>query len=513
MLALALALFISPQQPAAQPDTALRARIATWRASREVPIVNELRTLLSIPNVARDSVNIRKNAALIVSMLERRGASARILESPGSSPAVYGELSTPGANRTVVFYAHYDGQPVDSARWATPPWNVVLRDGPLTAGAKEIPFPTGGGRFDPEWRIYARSASDDKSPIVAMLTALDGLKALGMRPSVNLKFFFEGEEEAGSEHLGQMLARHAALLKADLWLFGDGPVHQSRKPKISFGVRGVMGVHLTVYGPARPLHSGHYGNWAPNPNVMLAHLIASLRDEEGRILIDGFYDDVLAFSPAQRAALAAIPPVDAQLTADLRLGRTEGGGAPLAEQVSRPGLNVSGIAGGRTGSAAANVIVPEATAYLDFRLVPDQRPERVRSLLEAHFVKRGYHVVHEDPDSATRRVHPRIIKVTGDAGYPATSTALDLPVARAVIRAAEASLGEPVIVEPPLGGSLPLYQFKEVLGVPLIMVPIVNHDNNQHAENENLRIRNLWDGIELYAGLVAHLGRMWGPIQ
>ena len=515
MLALALALLLSPQQPTpvSQPDTTLRARVATWRAAREVSIVDELKALLAIPNVASDTVNIRRNAALIVSMLERRGARARILESPGSSPAVYGELLTPGATRTVVFYAHYDGQPVDPARWATPPWNVVLRDGPLTEGAREIPFPAAGGRFDPEWRIYARSASDDKSPIVAMLTALDGLQALGVARSVNLKFFFEGEEEAGSEHLGEMLSRHAKLLEADLWLFGDGPVHQSRRPKVNFGVRGVMGVDLTVYGPIRPLHSGHYGNWAPNPNVMLAHLIASMRDEEGRILIDDFYDDVLPFSPAQRAALDAMPAVDSQIKANLRLGRTEGRGAALADLVSQPALNVSGISGGRTGDGASNVIVPEATAYLDFRLVANQRPERVRALLEAHFAKRGYHVVHADPDSATRRRFPRIIKVTGDAGYPATSTPLDLPAARAVIRAAEAALGEPVVVEPPLGGSLPLYMFKEVLGVPLVMVPIVNHDNNQHGENENLRIRNLWDGIELYAGLVAKLGRMWGPVQ
>jgi acetylornithine deacetylase/succinyl-diaminopimelate desuccinylase-like protein len=286
-------------------------------------------------------------------------------------------------------------------------------------------------------------------------------------------------------------------------------VHQSRRPVVAFGVRGVMGMQLTVYGPARPLHSGHYGNWAPNPNVMLVRLLASMRDEEGRILIDRFYDDVRPFSPEQRAALATIPRVDQQLMGELRLGRTEGGGAPLAEQVSRPGLNLSGISGGRTGAAAANVIVPEATAYLDFRMVPDQRPERVRALLEAHLARQGYFVVHEDPDSATRRAHARIIKVTGDGGYPATSTPLDLPVSRAVLRAAEAALGEPIIVEPPLGGSLPLYQFQEILGSPLIMVPIVNHDNNQHAENENLRLRNLWDGIELYAGLLARIGPEW----
>lgn len=506
MLAPLLALLVTLPQ---QPDTTLRARVGAWRGAHETAIVRELSGLLALPNLASDSVNIRRNAAQLVAMLERRGVSARLLEAPGSAPAVYGELTVPGATRTVVFYAHYDGQPVDTGRWASLPWSPVLRDGPLRAGAREIPFPAEGARFDPEWRIYARSASDDKAPIVAVLAALDALRALGIRPSVNLKFFLEGEEEAGSRHLRDMLTRHAETLKADLWLFGDGPVHQSREPVVSFGVRGVMGVQLAVYGPARPLHSGHYGNWAPNPNVMLAHLLASLRDEEGRILIARFYDDVRPFSAEQQRALAAMPRVDEQLRGELKLGRTEGGGAPLAEQVSRPALNVSGISGGRTGSAAANVIVPEATAYLDFRLVPDQRPERIRALLEAHFTSRGYHVVHDDPDSATRRAHPRIVKVTGEGGYPAMSTGLDLPVSRAVIRAAEAALGRPIIVEPPLGGSLPLYQFQEVLGAPLIMVPIVNHDNNQHAENENLRLKNLWDGIELYAGLLARLGAEW----
>jgi acetylornithine deacetylase/succinyl-diaminopimelate desuccinylase-like protein len=496
----------------APADTALRGRVAAYRAEREVAIVRELTELLAIPNLATDSVNIRKNAALLLQMLTRRGATARLLESPGSPPAVYGELLTPGATRTVVFYAHYDGQPVDTARWVTMPWTPTLRDGPLGPGVRTLPFPAGAARFDPEWRVFARSASDDKSPIVAMLTALDALKALGRRPSVNLKFFFEGEEEAGSGHLRDMLTRHAALLKADLWLFGDGPVHQSRRPLVSFGVRGVMGINLTIYGPARPLHSGHYGNWAPNPNVMMAHLIASLRDEEGKILIDGFYDDIRPFTPAQRAALDAIPPMEAQLAGELRLGRTEGGGARLPERTALPALNVSGLSGGRTGAGSANVIVPEATAYLDFRMVPDQTPERVRALLEAHLRRRGYYVVTQDPDSATLRSHPRVIKMTGDGGYPATGTSLDLPASRAVLRAAEAALGERVIAQPPLGGSLPLYQFVEVLGAPLVMVPIVNHDNNQHAENENLRIRNLWDGIELYAGLLAYLGPMWGAV-
>ena len=509
------ALLAAPQlssRPAVQaPDSTLRTRVAAWRAGREAAIVREFADLLGIPNVAADSVNIRRNADAIVRMLERRGVQGRLLEAPGSPPAVYGELVSPGATRTVILYAHYDGQPVDTARWATPPWRPVLRDKSLPEGGREIPFPTegGGARSDPEWRIYARSAGDDKASIIAILAALDALRALGVRPSVNLKFFFEGEEEAGSEHLRDMLTRHTALLAADLFLVGDGPVHQTRRPQITFGVRGVMGLQLTVYGAIRPLHSGHYGNWAPNPNVMLVRLLGSMRDDEGKILIDHFYDDVRPLTAADRAALATLPPVEDQLLGELRLGRSEGAPALLAEQLLKPAVNFSGISGGRTGSAASNVIVPEATAYLDLRLVLDQRPERVRELIENHIRRQGFFIVRADPDSTTRRSHPRILKLLWGEGYPASRTPLDLPVSRAMVAAARAALDQPIITVPAIGGSFGQYVFQEVLHVPIVGTPIANHDDNQHAENENLRIRNLWEGIELYAGLLARLGPEW----
>ena len=512
---LLLAFLLSAAPPSARPpfrlsaDSTLRARVAAWRAAHEVAIVREFAELLAIPNLASDSIDIRRNAAAIVAMLERRGVAARLLQTPRSPPAVFGELDAPGATRTVILYAHYDGQPVDTARWMSPPWHPVLRDKALPDGGREIPFPEAGTRFDPEWRIYARSAGDDKASIIAMLGALDALKALGVRPSVNLKFFFEGEEEAGSEHLGEMLGQHADLLKADLFLVGDGPVHQTRRPQITFGVRGVMGLQLTVYGTVRPLHSGHYGNWAPNPNVMLVHLLASMRDEEGKILIDHYYDDVRPVSAADRAAITAMPPVEEQLMGELRLGRTEEAPAPLAEQILKPALNLSGLSGGRTGSASANVIVPEAGAYIDFRLVADQRPERVRELVEDHVRRQGYFIVRADPDSLTRRAHPRIVRMAWEQGYPASRTALDLPVSRAMLSAAEEALGEPVIAVPAIGGSFGQYVFNQALGVPIVGTPIANHDDNQHAENENLRIRNLWDGIELYAGLMARLGPAW----
>jgi len=496
-----------PQGPNA---AAFREAARRYRTAHDVEIVRELADLLAIPNVASDSANIRANARHLVTMLERRGVRTRLLESPASPPAVYGELTTPGAARTVVFYAHYDGQPVTPEDWATPPWRPVLRDRALAEGGREIPFPTTPGSVQGESRIYARSASDDKSPIVAMLRAIDALRAARVPPSVNLKFFLEGEEEAGSPHLRDMLGRHADLLRADLWLFGDGPVHQSRRQQIVFGVRGVAGAELTVYGPRRALHSGHYGNWAPNPAAMLATLLASMRAPDGRITIAGFYDDVVPITSAEREALRAAPPVDAALRHELLLGSTEGGDETVGERVMLPALNVRGLRAGAVGEAAANAVPAEARASLDFRLVANQRVERVRELVERHARAQGYYVVNREPTPQERLGHPRVLRIDWDAGgYPATRTSMTLPVSRAVRRAVAEAVGGPIVEMPTLGGSLPTYLFSEVLRTPLIVLPIVNHDNSQHAADENLRLQNLFDGIELYAGVLARLGFVW----
>ena len=291
-------------------QTPLRDQIRAFRERNEAAIVKELVDFLALPNVASNVDDIRRNAAALMGMMERRGISARILEADGAPPAVFGELKTPGATRTVVFYAHYDGQPIDSSKWASDPFKPILRSGPMGPGVRTLPLEAPGGRFDPEARVFARSASDDKSPIIAMLWAIDALRANGTPLSVNLKFFFEGEEEAGSANLAAILTKHRSLLGGDFWIFCDGPVHQTRAAQVVFGVRGVIGANLTVYGPTRPLHSGHYGNWAPNPNAMMVHLLASMRDIEGRITVPAYYDDVTPVTAAERTALRAMPAVD-----------------------------------------------------------------------------------------------------------------------------------------------------------------------------------------------------------
>lgn len=466
----------------------IRSAARTYRIGHEPAILREFTELLAIPNLASDNTNIRRNANRLIEMLGHRGVTARLLEVEGSPPAVLGELNTPGATRTLVLYAHYDGQPVDPSQWATPPWTPTLRGD----------------------RIYARSAGDDKASIIAMLSALDALAAAKIRPSVNLKFFFEGEEEAGSAHLQQMLERHREALRGDAWLFCDGPNHQSGQQQVQLGVRGVTELDLTVYGPTRALHSGHYGNWAPNPGALIANLIASMRDDDGRIRIVHFYDDVRPISAREKKAINAIPAVDVQLRRSLGLAHTEAKDAPLAERIMLPALNVRGIHVGAVGDQAANVISTEARASFDFRLVPNQTPERVRELVNAHLARQGYFVTADSVTTAMRLAHSKVARVIWDAGgYQASRASMEEPFARAVVRAVADGIGTQPLLLPTMGGSGPLYLFEKVLHTPIIILPIANFDDNQHAANENLRLQNLWDGIEVYAGLIGRLGAYW----
>ncbi len=494
----------------AKDAASLRAVAQRYRASHEAAILHDFSGLLAIPNVAADRANIRRNANLIATMLEQRGVSARLLELGDASPAVYGEIAVPGAKHTVILYAHYDGQPVVAAQWATPPWTPTLRSKSLADGGTVIPFPTDrGAHVSGDARIYARSAGDDKASIVAMLAALDALRSAGRAASINIKFLFEGEEEAASPHLLQILEKYRALLSGDVLLLCDGPEHQSGKQQLLFGVRGVTGLELTVFGPTRALHSGHYGNWAPNAGAMMANLIASMRDDDGHIRIAGFYADVLPVTSAERKAIASVPPIDSALRRSLGLARTEANNAPLAERLMTPALNVRGISFGAVGEHAANVISTEAHASFDFRLVPAETPDHVRELVNAHIRSQGYFVTSDSVTIQMRLAHAKIARVEwATGGYPANRTPMDSPVARALIDVMRDSTGHPPIVLPTMGASAPSYMFTQALKVPVIIVPIANYDDNQHAANENLRLQNLWDGIDMYTELMGRLGKV-----
>ncbi len=479
------------QSSAGMPD--LNHLVSSYVAQHRQDILREFQDFLAIPNLASDGANIQKNADALAAMLQKRGLQVQMLRVENAPPAVLAVLQSDPSKHTVTFYAHYDGQPVNKADWKQDPW---------------LPTLVGNGMDDPETRLYARSSGDDKNSILELLTALDALNAVHVPLSVNLKFLFEGEEEAGSPHLEAILAKYAPLLASDLWVICDGPTNQNGKAQLVFGSRGVVTAQITAFGPNRPLHSGHYGNWAPNPIVELAQVISRLRSSDAEITIPHFYDPVRPLTATEQAAVKAAPNVDQQLETELGLGRIEGHGT-LTEQIMKPGLNLDRIEGGGSGPNAANAIPSSATAYIDFRLVPNQTPDIVKKLLEDYLHGQGYFLAGKNPSMEERRQHPRILQIVWGAGYPPQRTAIDAPVSQAFIAAARSVTGNSLVLLPTLGGSTPSFTFEQQFKKPVIGLPTANYDNNQHAANENLKLKNLWDGIALFAGIMGTLGQYW----
>jgi acetylornithine deacetylase/succinyl-diaminopimelate desuccinylase-like protein len=458
--------------------------LPAWGVDREKTLA-EFREFLAIPNVASDAENIRKNAEWIRAALERRGVTARVIQMNEYPPLVFGELRAEGAKQTVALYAHYDGQPADAAQWrGSGPWEPSYR---------------GGDPSDPETRLYGRSAADDKGSIMAMLAALDELKSSGRKPSVNLKFVFEGEEEAGSAHLTKIL-EHAYDVwhDVDYWLICDGPVDPLRRPLVYFGARGVVGMNLTVYGAERELHSGHYGNWAPNAAMLLAELLASMRDATGRVAIARFYDGVEKKNASRDEAL------EKHLRDELWVKRPEH--ESWIESVNEPSLNVRGMRSASVGKESRNVVPNEAQASIDIRLVKGVTAREMVDRVRKHVEAQGYFVTNMLPTEAERKTHTRVAMVNvSDFGYEAYGLPMDDPAAKAVIRVLK-GWRKDLVAMPTLGGSVPLSEMQKVVRKPMVGVPMANHDNNQHAANENLRLRNLWDGVEMFAALYMGLG-------
>src|ERR1700739_4420470 len=466
----------------AQPSPREAAR--QYTSAHQAELVQQFSQLLSMPNVAADPASLQRNANFLLDALRSRGADARLLTLVGAPPVVFGQIMTPGAKHTIVFYAHYDGQPVTPSEWTIPPFQPTVNN------------------VDGEPRIFARSAGDDKAAIFAQLTALDALKASGISLRANIRFIWEGEEEAGSPHLEQILEANRDLVHGDIWLVCDGPVDQSGKQTVVFGARGDAHLEVTLNGPHYGLHSGHYGNWAPNPAMMLAQLLAGMKDENGSVLIPHFYDGIAPLSTAEKQALARAPVNDPMLMDAFWLGHVDGNGAHLLELINQPSLNINGLSSAQTGPHAANVIPPSAVADIDLRLVVGVDWKLQQQRVIDYVRSRGYFIVDHDPSRQELTSHSRVAKIICDpASYNAVRTPMDLPIAQEVIQAVSSARGD-VVLLPTMGGSVPLGAMERAAQTRTITVPIANYDDNQHAANENLRLQNLWNGVETMAALM-----------
>ena len=455
---------------------------------RQAELLQQFEEFVAIPDVAADPAGLKRNADFLVAQLQQRGVATQLLTAPGlpaaTPPVVYGEIRAPGAKKTFVFYAHYDGQPVTASEW--------------TNGA---PFKPEIKTVDGEQRVYGRATGDDKAAIFAQLTALSALQAAKMPLKANIRFVWEGEEEAGSAHLEQILDAHKDLIGGDVWLVCDGPVDQTRQQLLTFGARGDAHVQITVYGPDRGLHSGHYGNWAPNPAMMMAQLLAGMKNADGRVTIPHFYDGIKPLGPVEKAALKAAPRNDEMLRKEFGLGSVMGGDKSLLELYNEPSLEIAGIAAGQTGAHATNTIVATAMANLDLRLVVGIDAEVQQKRVLDYIKSQGYFVTSAEPTREERLSHAKVARVELKEGENASRTPMDLPIAAEIIQTIESVRGKTVLL-PTSGGTVPLEAMARASGAPNVMVPIANHDDNQHAANENLRLKNLWDGIETMAALM-----------
>ncbi len=506
VLTVAVGLFASLAFHITLPADELANQLQQYKNANAAQILGHLREFMRLPNVSADQDDVRENAEYIVEQFSRRGAKMQLLEVPAANPVVYGELPTSGAQRTILIYAHFDGQPINPARWSsTQPFEPRLYSESILQGGAPLDWPAAGAAIQPQWRVYGRSASDDKAPFIALLAALDAMRQYDVPRTSNIKFFFDGEEEIGSPHMGRVLAEHADKFQdVDLWVFCDGPLHQSRQPTLYFGVRGITALEITLYGANRNLHSGHYGNWAPNPGLMLARLLSGMKDENGKVTIKGFYDSVQPLSAAEQLALDDVPAIDDALRDELGLLQTENQNQAYLQRMQLPSLNIRGLQCATVGTSARNIVPNQATVSIDVRLVKGNHPVGMLELVERHVQQQGYWITRRPPTSADRAAHAQIAQVTRDVGYPAARTSMDHPAVQPLVRRLELMLGgqQRLLQIPSLGGSLPLYLVTEGQRKPLVILPMANHDNNQHAPDENLRLGNLMYGIDAMAAVL-----------
>jgi len=458
--------------------------------------VTLFREFLALPNNARYPAQIDVLNAWMIDAFEGRGFEAKLLPTAGS-PVLYAKRAVPGAEATVLVYLQADGQPVDPSAWSqADPYVAVLKEQGPDEQWHTISWDALATGFDADWRIFARSAADSKGPMTQFLSAVELLDKAGQPVPFNLKVLVDTEEELGSPHLRDAVIAHRDLLAADMLLIFDGPPHASNRPTVSLGARGIATVTLTTYGPLVAQHSGHYGNFMPNPAFDLAHILASLKTPAGVVAVDGFYDGI-EIDEQTRALLAAVPDDEESILASAGLARRDAVAPTLQESLQYPSLNVRGLSAAWTGDEARTIIPPTAVAEIDIRLVKESDPERLIGLLRKHIEALGFKVIDHEPATDERRVAERLVRMDSNVSYGAFRSDPDSAPARLARRGLAFLFGEPPIVIRTMGGSIPIAPMIGALGTPAAIVPTVNIDNNQHSPNENLRLGNFVGGIAM----------------
>lgn len=464
--------------------------------------IDELREFIAIPNDALDHSDINRNLTWLTKKFNERGFNSSVLPTEGES-LFFAALPMQDDKPTILFYMHFDGQSVDPSKWDQPdPYKVVLKAKENDTW-KTRSFDDLKEDVNYDWRLFGRSTSDDKGPIVMFLNTIDLLKKNKVEIPFNVKVILDGEEEKSSAPLPKAVKEYRELLEADFLIISDGPVHSSGNPTIAYGARGITTLTLTTYGPINPQHSGHYGNYAPNPGFQLAQVLSSMKDKEGRVLIDGYYDGI-TIDESTKNILNSVPDDASTINTLLAINQPEKVGSFYQEALQFPSLNIRGLSSGWVGEKARTIVPESATAEIDIRLVPETDGNRLKNLVKKHIENEGYFVIAEVPDVSQRMKHDKIITITEGSITDAFRTDLDNRYGNFLVDTFKNTFSEDVVQIRIMGGTVPIAPFVNELEIPAFLVPLVNPDNNQHSPNENLKIGQIAYGIEVFYGILSN---------
>ncbi|WP_431127972.1 M20/M25/M40 family metallo-hydrolase [Flagellimonas flava] len=456
--------------------------------------IQELRDFIAIPNDALNADDIDDNILWLKRKFGERGFNTAVLDTE-NLPLFFAAMPMEDNKPTLLIYMHFDGQYVEPSKWNQPnPYQTVLKK-PVADGFETVSFDALNDDIDYDWRLFGRSTSDDKGPIVMFLNAIDLLKKDGKEIPFNLKVILDGEEEKSSKPLPQAVKQYRELLEADFLIIADGPVHASGNPTVVYGCRGITTMTLTTYGPIKPQHSGHYGNYAPNPGFQLAQLLAGMKDTDGRVTIPGYYDGIV-LDDGIAEVLKSVPDSDEEIAEKLQFKTSEKVGGYYQEALQYPSLNIRGLGSGWIGPKKRTIVPESATAELDLRLVPESDGNRLKKLVRDYITNQGYHVLDHVPSKLERMRYDKIVTVEEGNVTAAFRTDLDNKYGSFLVETLKNTFNQEVVRFRIMGGTVPISPFVNELKIPAFIVPLVNPDNNQHSPNENLKIGQLAYGIQ-----------------
>jgi len=467
--------------------------------------IESFREFLSIKNDANFKNEMKPLIEWGINNFKKYGFEVERLETPELPLLLASKIISEDLN-TLLIYLQFDGQPVDNSKWDQEnPYKAVLKE-KIDNEYRIIDW----SRLDnitfddikkKDLRIFARSASDAKGPVMMIINALEIMKRNNIELEYNLKVIMDFEEEISSPNLADAVKKYSSKLKSDALLIFDGPKHPSNLPTLTFGARGISDITLITYGPIVPQHSGHFGNYAPNPVFRMSEILSSMKDPKGRVTIPGFYDGI-ELDEKTLKILAEVPDDEEKMMNDMQFKKPDNVGKNYQESIQYPSINVRGIESGWVREEVRTIVPSECIAEIDVRLVLESDPIRLHNLIKSHIQELGYYVIDRRPTKDERLKHNKIVTFVSSFDYDAFRTDIESEIGKWLVKSLKKTFGIEPVKKRTSGGSVPISPFVNTLGIPAVTVPTVNQDNNQHSPNENIKIENYITGIETYLGIL-----------